>query len=143
MAVNIPLYPFKLGNNDCYCYLMEQFTKDRISSWDIDDLINLFGKISTNEVISKGVVLRDRNNKVKLAFLKNGTITNLTVKHVTKEIHTFHELRNKFPKHSKCSSGKMKNLLSFLINFELVQFMILPASALPCVAIDDPNNSFI
>jgi hypothetical protein len=128
MATRFPLYPYNLGKNPAYLYLMEEYYSDSIVQWEIDSLYKQFGKADVNAIIDYGFLIKQRNYRVSLAFVVLGTNANLIRDFANSEFRTIRELLILLPKHTKYSSLILRNLIAFLINFNLIQSFTLPAS---------------
>lgn len=96
-----------------------------------------FGKKDITEIVEYGFLIKQRNQQVSLAFAVLGTPANLIVNYTRDELHTFLQLLMLLPHHTKCSSLILRNLVSFLMNFGLVQSFVLPASAITVIAKED------
>jgi hypothetical protein len=140
MAVHIPRFPFEEEDNDLYHHIQEVYIDDHIDTWRVDELIDLYGKVSLDEMIKDGLLWRVRDDCVKLTFKITGHLNQTIVKYVNREWHTFHEMLDKFPKHLKCSSNNLKSYLSYLADFNEVQIVTLPGCAITILGADGPNG---
>lgn len=140
MAISVPLMPFDLGNNDCYSFLLDSFRQEKSFEWDVSLLLDEFGKLSTSECLSLGILLRSRNERARLSFCQAGSTTNLIVRSVSKNLLPFHDVLASLPRSCNCSSRKLKNYLAFLENFSQIQFVNDPVTGLTIVAPDSQNG---
>lgn len=138
MAVHLNLFPKEVQDNRCYQYLMEKWEKEKQDTFDWDYLIGRFGIERVKPIMDAEFLVKQRGEKVRLSFAVLGTVPNLAVRHVNREILTFVDLLLKFPK--TCTLVRLRTVLTYLINFKILQTFTLPASAITCVALDNDTS---
>jgi hypothetical protein len=141
MATKLALYPQGMGSNQCYLFLMDEFARNSNSYYDINQLYEQFGKLPVEDVIDAGILIKQRNYRVRLAFDVLGSVPGLIMEYVCDEINAFFELLIRLPRPTKCSKYTLRNFLSFLMNFGLVQAFTLPASSTTCVARESDDET--
>lgn len=107
--------------------------------WDVEEVLKHCTIDEMRQVISEGMMIQ-RGNILKPSYLVAGTPTYNIVEYVSNEIFVFSELLRRLPKISKCDATKLKDLLSFLVNFNQVQLFNLPASGLTIVTGDSEEQ---
>lgn len=141
MATHIPLHPFNLGDNDAYLFLVEGFIHDRLDTWQLPELEYEFGKISLDELFKENVITLKRDSDFgQLTFRVSGSLPQFILELVTDEPKSFPELLKEVNKIQVCSSNQLKNYLSYLYNFNLIQDFVPPAQAITFIAIEGDDS---
>lgn len=136
MAVRLPLYPFHLGNNVCYLYICEDAEKTGVDTWNYGELIRKFGSDNVKQLVTLGILIKQRHEYVRLSFKVMGQTPYEVKKILEKEICHFTEVLTKLPRQTKVSSNRLKNWLVFLENFSLIQLFPEPMSGVTCIVSD-------
>jgi hypothetical protein len=141
MAIHLPLYPSTMGSNPVYLKLMDDWTLDSVERWSEYDLRRRYTRGMIEHLIDEQIVKRDRNESLRLMFRIPGTPPSLILTFLSEEMRTFQELQQMFPRVSRCSPNKLKNLLIYLHNFHQIQYLTLPATTLTLIALEGPEWS--
>lgn len=141
MAMHVGLFAGDLGTNDCYLDLIEIYLQDGITNWNYDNLLYEYGRVSVREIMDFGFLGTQKRGEVaSLTFAIPGTIPALLVKMLSKEICFFDDIFNRLPKKTQCTVSQLRDILVFLLNFELIQIFPLPASAVTCITINNDER---
>lgn len=141
MSVNLRLYPYTLGDNECYLFMQDDFTATGNNIWNYEELLQEFGKVAVDEIFKNKFIIKQRQENVKMAFAVSGTDAELIVRYVSREIFAFQELISKFPKSYGLTSQVVRNYLIHLTNFGIIQTFTLPASAITCIALEESEEA--
>lgn len=138
MGLRLPDFPSNLSENDCYHFLMDEHKKG-VDTWMREDLVHEFGLASVKELENEDILKVTRGGKIKLTFSVLGTVTEMITEFATKEVCSVWGLLSRFSNKANCSPVKIRDQLVYLKNFDKVQTMDLPGTALTVVAGETPE----
>jgi len=136
VAILLPYFPNGFGQNSCYRFMLDQWLEKKIDTWNYDELLENHHQVDVDNVINEGFLVKKRDLKnidgwlLKLAFRELGTTAHYILGNVQTQIEGYQEFRSatRYPQTARCSPGRMRNLLVFLVNFNLIQVITEPNS---------------
>jgi hypothetical protein len=144
MAIHLPEHPFDIRDNDCYLHVVQQYERDSITKWRVDELLDLFGPAAFDEclahIFERSVGVTAKDEFVSLSFAVPGTLQATVLTMIKNgKVLTFRELLTKLIPY-KVSSNQLKHLLAYLMDIGKIQVFQLAGSAIPCIALDIPED---
>jgi hypothetical protein len=141
MAHHMNLFAKELGTNDCYLEMIKGHLEDGIINWNYDNLLYEYGKVSVREILDCGFIGTQKRGEIAtLSFAIPGTVPSLIVKMLSKEICYFQDIHDRLPQKTQCTISQLRDILVFLLNFEIIQIFPLPASAVTCITINNNED---
>src|SRR5271165_1018088 len=138
MAIRFSEFPIPLIGNKCYEFMMENY-KPGVFWWNYDSVVQYGSLHDLKKVLSFGAAIKTKD-KVKLTFVVTKTLPHIILEFTRNKTMVFSELLMKLNNgkaFSTCDAARLKNLLSYLMNFHQVQLFNLPFSGLTLITADD------
>lgn len=147
MPMHPPLYmKTALGSlylNKCYRFILDDYLATKNDTWVLADLYNQFEIMPVDALIEEEIIIVIQKEFVQLAFNVEDKETNRLLMHLSRGIHHWAELEIALSDVRRCSSTRLRNLISHLRNFNLVELINLPASSTCIISLTTPEYEII
>jgi hypothetical protein len=149
MAIRFSELPVSLMTNKCYEYMCKNYVRG-LESWQCESVIKYGSLQDLKQVLAFGAAVQ-RVDNIRLAFTVAHTLPHTILQYTRHRTLVFTELLAKInaiskspvgnagngvPKPFKCDAARLKNILSYLLNFHQIQLFSLPFSGLSILTAD-------